>query len=64
MGAVIKFATGRTAAPGNGRQNRVTAEVIIFPGVRVERGEFDRTGWVAQARPAQQAPAQAVAEIS
>jgi hypothetical protein len=46
MGSVIEFPAER-AVPGNGAECRLQAEVVIFPGVRIERREFSLADRVA-----------------
>ena len=53
MSDVVEFPTGRSKGRKSGRQG-LHAEVIIFPGVHVERREFEpaRLATSLNARPA------------
>jgi hypothetical protein len=40
MAAIIEFPLGRTRFPGSGGAASHHAEVVIFPGVRIERRDL------------------------
>lgn len=59
MATVLKFPIGRTK-PGPRNRQSVNCEVVIFPGVRIERGDFhlsDRLPALRQANSAARARA-------
>jgi hypothetical protein len=58
MSAVIKFPLNRidNGAKGN---NKVSAEVVIFPGVRIDRSAFSLADRIAPSPLRTAAPAQA-----
>lgn len=51
MNVVITFPTHRCAAPDARRPSGRSAEVIIFPGVRIERREFNLADRLPAVRP-------------
>ena len=57
MSEVVEFPSGRSKGRKNGRQG-LHAEVIIFPGVHVERRDFEPAARMTSRPPKTQAAAE------